>query len=820
MGQESEKKPVSHDLDVRVIVLSKLLELNGRLFSSEKGNRISLGYFDFVRIDGLDDAYEKMRDVHKGPENSGKSWLSKAWEHSVILSEPCEDRINETIYHHPLYVVAYEQEAAVPCEQWRSSVDGFWEEERFFQFVTFVHFFKEQDGSSLAFKDLQNRVMQVLQEQDGQKDEVPLVLCYRSIDLSDMVVIWKSNHLPDALDRVDRLCSEPSVGDLHTICSFRRGLDPAALTGKIPYASFRFNIRSISGLAALEQELKDKWSMWSQLEKYTTMGTEDLNVVAREIEVRKLVELISLWSENDKINELFQKAFNESSTHIGTWKNDDSGRDLPTSPDNALVEKCKDISVRFNTNRRKLGWKQTEPEYSWVKAVSEQLQTLVNMSRLCVLDGFCYLMLQSINVFCDRAALLFEEGRDISPVEIKNIHKFIRGWGVLMEQAVRADGQFTANLGINPTLYHIPIGVMECDMAFIYRCMSFIRETEQDESEQCALFLMPRLCRRVKVEALLGEKKKEELLYIEIPLESLYDQKTLLPQLCHEVSHYIGESYRCRVERIRTYLWCAAALIAFYCDWYTRAAADAIFDSLVKQTGADTTEGREKMLYMNEMKERTLRAVGSCLKDSRILQEWRYRARIPEEVCGRIDLEKFWEALSFVEELCRECYADLAMIYLLELPYAEYLEFYRRELIHSPQSVYNALSQRAALVASIAWEKKDLDAEPKGTLKSFHDEVCGIIRCLHTGEVLRRTLPVEILQKIREYLTDCFQKIGDGVGDSRYSNELEEIRNIYNALAREVNFADENVQNAIRLYEAAVVGNPPQTDQTQVKDRK
>lgn len=827
MGIGNGKCAEERERDVRVIVLDKALELSARSIGASNGHMISFGYFDSIQFENLDKAHA---DIYKGfgcgEAQVEKSWLSKAWEYSVVQSGNCLDQGKEMIYNHPLYVVAYSpgtdenQHAA-----WRQKIEEFWQADRFFYFVTFVHFSisgNNQDFDSFEAREVQiTRALQTPESPlDGSEGDVPEVLCYHSMDLSDMVVIWKTNRLPEALKRIEKLHRERIVGDLHTICSFRRDSDMEKskefLKSPIPYVSFRFGVRDSTQMEKLDDLIVERYKGWKNFEKFITIGTEDLNVVGRDVPIQDVVKLLRMWVENEQVNALFKEVYNDSSTRIGTQKSAIVRGESHAQRNTKLEEKCKDIAQEFNIARTNLNQKQVDLSYSWVKAVSEQMKTFVSMSRLRVLDGFCYLMMQSVKKFCSRLNPILKGNGQMPSSTLKDIHQFIRSWGTLMEQAVRADGQFTANLGINPTLYHIPIGVMECDMAFLHSCMSFIRNAEGTEqrtpnTEQCALFLMPRLCRRVKVDALLsGASEEEDLLYIEIPLEYLYNQKVLLPQLCHEISHYVGEICRCRKERAEAYLWCSAALIALYFDRYEKKVTDAIYQSLMEKTEFGTEEGRKKLRYMREMKEYILCAVCDCLKDNEVIRTWeqvsqygnsRNRLKVED-----FKVEKFGQAFAFVGELFRECYADLAMIDLLQLEYAEYLDFYARELKCAADITWNSLAQRAALTRYVAWPDKGSPAyETDENSKEFDMYVEQIFDNIKEGDQMYGTLPIEILQRISLYLNACHQTLKKKTGQSELEEERKTIRDIYDALVRRTDLAADSICGAVKKYEQSIL---------------
>lgn len=69
-------------------------------------------------------------------------------------------------------------------------------------------------------------------------------VCYHSIDVSDMIIIWKSDYLVETIECLREIYLQDQIGDLHTICSFTQSkIVKEDQDEIIPYISLRFGVK-------------------------------------------------------------------------------------------------------------------------------------------------------------------------------------------------------------------------------------------------------------------------------------------------------------------------------------------------------------------------------------------------------------------------------------------------------------------------------------------------------------------------------------------------------------------------------------------------
>lgn len=532
------KEKTNRFKDKRCVQLKKAFSLEARFLNQDGDNsKMSLGYFDSI-------------EIAQFPQEDG-DWLETAWKSSIQLS----GQATTNIYEHSLYITAQGD------AQWKKKIDAFWGWNKPFQMITFVHFVTHSGTPRDFFTEVEQETEKIISSHIRKEVNV---VCYHSIDVSDMILIWKSDYLVETLKCLREIYLLDQIGDLHTICSFTpNSIVSTKQDEEIPYVSFRFGVKDAKYAQDFFAQIKENqvFEFMKNAEPYITTGTEDIDVMLKNVKVSDFLLLMKMISEDSSINNVFCNAFSESATHLGI---PDS---VPKKPreiivSHELTERCELLLRYFQEVRKTVNPHETEPMYSWVKLVSIQLNALVSMSRLCVLDRFCYLIMDSVQAFCEIFDQSLERNEKMTSERLRKIQKFVRSWGVLMDQAVRADGQFTQDTGVNPVIYEIPVSLLEFYIAFTRRCMRLLQMSDGEETKDHGLFLMPNLCRRTKVEDVFDNPPPaKRLLYVDIPLDYLYSTRQVFYQLCHEISHFCGEKPRSRTVRANTFIMNCAQLI-------------------------------------------------------------------------------------------------------------------------------------------------------------------------------------------------------------------------------------------------------------------
>lgn len=480
-------------------------------------------------------------------------------------------------------------------------------------------------------------------------------------------------------------------------------------------------------------------------------------------------------------------------------------------------------------------------EFSWTRAVSSQLSALVDMSRICVLDGFCYLILDGVSTFLQLVRPYMEECQIPSRL-LRRIQRFVRGWGMLLDQAVRVDGQIIPSPGFSPVLYDIPVELLEFYNAFAFRSMVLLQSPEQ-ENARChyALFLLPKLCRRTKVQNIFHDPPpNDRLLYVDIPLDILYAPMQVLPQLCHELSHYCGENFRKREFRAVAILTACAHMIAWHFRLGNLNAVQKIRQDLNRLVPPEQHTYKKQLQaaiqgffvqlfqhyeWVRPWQEAYQQGRKWASEEERTDWSRENTFQIRNIFFGRNEaLADISQDIQEIFYLFEEGYADVSMMFLLSLSWEEYLALYRQELNwletlgedrelpteSGRRAVYARFVQRAALVLSATRcsVPSDFSALLPG-LEEFSKHIIALEERMCQADAFQpytkadekmnqNCFPEDLLLDIRDYLEECWQEMQSTLADKE---EVQQLRHIFGEVAREHHIGCDSYYETMARYE-------------------
>ena len=468
-----------------------------------------------------------------------------------------------------------------------------------------------------------------------------------------------------------------------------------------------------------------------------------------------------------------------------------------------------------------------------------QLNAMLDMSRNYVVDGLCYLVLDSVCLFCEEAGRLLSLEQPLSSKQLEGLQRFVRGWGILMEQAGRSDGRFTHVPGFSPPLYDIPAKLLEFYLAFAKMCCRTLQAGGEDHS-RFALLIVPKLCRRIKVDSVFHYREPpcERLLYVDIPLDTLYDPFTTLCQLTHEISHFCGDVWRDRPMRANYFLSICAYELAASLNLDTKNGVKQIYNDLRERC----LPGQKK-LYLKDLVATTPRVIWDMIDDDTQVERWIDAARLDRdfrggwneyiwksEVCAGREIIRsgwstgpFFQGISEVAELFSECYADVSMIHTLKLSLTEYLNLTQQELrffqhpenlTEAERNAYYSSVQRWSLVQQAAFPDLPLkEAFANENVRQFYLDTQKVRRYMQSASEeiyaqpeVRYYLNAETLNLIVQYLRQCsdHMKMSFPVGDdSRQS--LSILRDVFDRIARKHQVSCESFERLISIYRKGLI---------------
>lgn len=771
---------------------------------------ISIGYFDTLQICPL--KTEKQNE-----------WLKEAYAKDIALS----NGLTESFFFKTVHCAALDSED--------NDVEQFMQKQAPYLFVTFLQ------GRCTTTKTWENNVLSYLKNEIGKsagggEDGVSYAV-YRPLALCDMVILWKSDRILPILQKIQRVYYAPMVGDMHSIPAIlKEEILSARLLPEetIPRVTVRYLVRN-----AYEAYRYFASQYPTENHPLFTVGIEDITSVFDHLTTAQLKEMLAKRLTDQEHLEQFNKAFAECEMHFG-----DTLREGQKNPDadTGLYDYCRELQEKFQTIREKLEEQRLidSMDGPWLKAASEFYYALSSLSYNILADGFCYLVLGAAAVFCKKLEALAAKP---DSGQLRKIQRFIRGWGTLMEQVLRNDGKFSQQPSFTPPpLCDVPANLLEFYLAFT--CFaSEIMQNSSDAACEFPLLLVPKLCRRIKVESVFDDPPPcSRLLYVDIPISLLYDPYIVLSHLTHEISHFAGDDWRLREIRAEKY----------YEIWVTELAAELGFEKertkhKIKEEIALPTDSSR--LYLEDLSGYMQYQLQTALSDETVIQRWLEAEYGEHDFVGHCKLVQsmnqitqmkqslydymveppgqFFDIMREFHTLFRECYADIVAVYLLQLDLNEYLglasqeiELYDRTYKRRGEQYYLS-AERWAMVISVSYpeqvhsilasvDKKEKSGHTAEIDRRFAEDIQQCIYYL-LGEVapgqLRDTLErnyhrIDCIGQLMDYLFACRREMLNAAGARQ---NIDKLRGAFRGVFSEDSIFSEPCQEIVYMYRDAAV---------------
>lgn len=780
---------------------------------NDKGSLyISLGYFDSLQIYPLH--IERDSD-----------WLSSLYTHNVNLSSS----LDHNSYFHPVHCIAGGDNP--------DDLSQFMNRSAPYLFVTLFQG-KIREGQPLV-EDWEQLVRDYLVHNVGEsinpaEDQVSWLL-YRSITLSNLVILWKSNSVLAIMKAIEQIYYAPMVGDMHSIPAIRADSimesrdAPPIREENLPQVTIRYLIRSAKAAYDFFTTVCPEEDMLPHF----TIGVEDLTFVANTWTTRRLQKMLLSRLTDQNYLRQFQQAFAECETHLGR-NLASGGESIPGSC--VLGDRCIQLLEDFQNLRSKLEDDEmiNYLDGPWLKAASELFNALSDLGRNMMADGFCFLVLDAAALFYEKMSKA-EIYQPLSDSQLQRVQRFLRGWGNLMEQVLRTDGKFSQQSGFNPpSLCDVPSNLLEFYLAFTTlagRTMQF----SGGGKETFSLLLVPKLCRRIKVESVFIQRPPcSRLLYVDIPISMLYDPIAVLCHLTHEISHFTGAEWRMRRFRTEKYFDICATELAARLMFRQDKTREIIRKNLPQLSD-------NFPIYLEDLPVKMRRCLKTLLDDQNVLDRWleqEYGDDNPYELANMLSsnmqiqgiksaltlwpdqpLDPFFRTMAEFEFLFRECYADVAMIFALNLTPEEYLELsakewdlYQRSNAEYGPGYYSTVERWAAVLHSLFPGQPLSILEGDSPLAKFKEDIISCTRFLsHNSEIdpqERQTFQERYhrpasMELLTEYLKNCYATMEGTCG--RQKEELEKLRTAFRDLAQENDVATSSCRDIVSMYRKTVL---------------
>lgn len=738
-------------MNLRVAILEKNSFLNKKMFDDvENKNVISkwvvMGHFDMLSICELQGEQNFFETIYKN-------------NRTLLCSN------DTSSYRYPIYLMTNEND----LEFWSNHLP-------FFSIIK-IHFSSSVDHE----KNYECLKQDLNKEAKSRGFEYHI---YNTFELSDIVVVIKSNKLSTILSCTKKLRSYFYIGKIYTYPA----ISVEALKGDgsefkeediIEYISLRFSVFSSAQINKIVNMVKN---ILNTSQVYSITGVDDIlfnrvNATAKD-----------LFNFYSNIFIKPEKKFEDLSsliTRVGvTILNDDfCGEEICEHTSINLSKACKKMLLKLETIAKNIDYK----KHKWFDSLFELIKLLNRMSQTPVLDEFVYLLLPGMIAFIDNIYLIYLD-TELLDENSQEYNIFVQGIIDLIEQIMRSEVQLVHSPELRPIMYNLPIVVVEYTQALLRQCSELLKKAD-NSVENIRLLLVPKIIDRIEtVEVFSATSNLDGLIEISIPLDMLYNPLQLQCNLCHEVSHFIGEHHRNRKLRVEN---------------YSRAVAVLMEKTLFGDFSHD-------MIKPLEMQVKNLLNSGDCNYEDQMMQSMQtsierwiegwfgnpqnyynfinntlslLETQNSLKIHGNTDeihynySNFFAPLLEETSKLFKEIYADICMLFLLPISPEEYIKLFASELIDKSPMCIDAASQEVygSLLYEIHYIR--IFAALKATKRSFpqasksdppyYVNICEAINKIDDyydqENEISSFIPMGVIIQLCEYAKKCYDSLYDNL---------------------------------------------------------
>lgn len=719
-----EKNKTENLYDIRAVRLQKTTRnntletfLEGVKESESKDESknafICLGHFDTMIIEELsyDGTQSPLTIVQKDSQNPQNQ------------QEHYEDN-----YAYPLYILKQIEKAE------RDAIDQFWAEKSLFLLVTrlhcdrveneqkpFVELLKDHcinckgDDQPIQKPRDENGVLQFDVSPCGQEEgvcvSVPVsAILYNSLELGDVVGVIKSKSLTAAMELQRYLFTCKHVRDTYTYC----GVDASWLGTKNDEAfekkleEWKKDVDSIRlGCVSTRFSVKNADKAEEFYEKHLKAYSAPLFITGNadaiidrqpcaEYDFLKQLRQIARSSGD------FYQAFHDVITRVGiSHRNMKGTRSGQPERKHFLTRMAIDPALEITL-------RDVNAPYPWRYALVKLLGTLQAMYNNSVMDDLSDLLIPGVKALLERMDYLLKNGLwNIGYDHDAEALEFLDKWSLLVSDISNLESQLSQHPELTPVRYFIPAMVLQFELNYIKCCSEFIQKADEKAAPQetdavrssraFAPILFPYSEMNPSTLCLLDPHTDSDYfgvspLCIYLPISRLYQPWEILHSLCHEAAHYCGDNLRYREERLDCLIKCSAEYLLGLWD------ASLSFDSEIDYRDTLAQRIREnyrsqvgyKPAYLRIVTRELPKAIRAVALKKSSLQEYEHLFLAGLDPVVQLQYVQRINALDAMETgyllgalcsahveqyltyLCKECYADIIMVLLLDCSFAEY----------------------------------------------------------------------------------------------------------------------------------------------------
>ena len=619
---------------------------------------------------------------------------------------------------YPLYILREERD---PTDTMMT--ESFWEADTIFAIVARIHCDRlEGQENSPPFSELLRRSCLEMNLQSVFRiKEIGSVIVivpkgggsysfgvfYESLELGDIVGIFKGNSLSLLLELSQKIYAHKNVSDMYSYLGINRNVflpKPPELSGtllseEITYAITRFSVKN----ATLAHQLFEK-NGYSEKGAYV-IGGYDVNMNWAPIKVRDLLEIAKTLvnASGPNASPRIYNAFYDVITRVGgEYKTPINSR-----AENDRIKRQYSLPTQDELSILNNTLIENQP---WLPILKRLLDTLDSMYFNSVMDNLSYLiapsmraLLRRINDLCRKQQSQAEAQKNARwPISCnEDIFMYLESCTSLMNDITHIEGQLVQHPELHPVRYYIPAMLLQFEQYFVNFCGNILTKIEGASRPNRRFFpiLIPRLIPNECTHCILDDTEQTEQrdypLQIQLPIAHLYKPWMISHILCHEIAHYCGEEIRNRVDRLKSIERCCS--IGILRMWETRTCLNEfvtqeereMFEILLTERLDSMLPIETEFAYLQNLRRKLSFFVAELCSDDTLFEGYRTAIICNEPKKNQLNYasrrharnQSAWAAIyrdyfaghiPFLLHFYKECYADIAMIFLLDCNSSDY----------------------------------------------------------------------------------------------------------------------------------------------------
>ena len=351
----------------------------------------------------------------------------------------------------------------------------------------------------------------------------------------------------------------------------------------------------------------------------------------------------------------------------------------------------------------------------WLVSLFRLIDSLETMSRSPYTDELCLLLAPGVEALLKQIEYRLKQDQKWNPALDKKINSFISSCVSLSNEIASIDSHLHQRPELTPVYYYVPAMLLRFVQEFTRRCCKAFKDCRGGTTEKCPTFIplvktsqqnyVATVC---PIETVSGDVNIECPIQIDIPVNALFQPWRAALILGHEAAHYSGINTRQRDLRFD----CLAACVANYIchEWLfdidIATSKEALEELLSNSTIANllraAVENYREIILKSTIKDKHLRNVTETLSTiawqiyssqenfEKFFDNFIVFDRPPERLRRIAYFDKQPKAentaihrhiAKILYYYCNECYADIAVIILMNCSFSEYYEgIFRQEI--------------------------------------------------------------------------------------------------------------------------------------------